>query len=252
MSKIYEALKKAEREKENLAADDTGRQPSAPGVEARTETGESSLPSAAAEEYRKMQNIIRSANSNGEVRAVLLLSAVHGEGTSSVCAQFARSLAQSGQEAVLVVDANLRSPALHDLFGVERNIGFAELMQGKVSPGEAIKKTEFPGLHVVTSGERAEDPPHLLSSPHFKEALTEWKRSYSYVLFDSPPALAYADAAILGRHLDGAVLVIQAGKTRWEVIQKAQETLSNAKASILGVVLNKRQYVIPRRVYKRL
>jgi len=252
MSKIYEALKKAEREKESLAADEKGRQPSVPSAEARIAPEESTLPSVAADEYRKMENIIKSANANAETRAVLLLSAVHGEGTSSVSAQFARSLAQSGQKKILLVDANLRSPVLHDLFGMERTVGFAELLEGKVSASEAVKKTEHQGLHMITSGERVEDPPHLLSSPRFQEALTEWKRDYSYIIFDSPPALAYADAAILGRQLDGVVLVVHAGKTRWEVIQKAHDTLSNAKASILGVVLNKRQYVIPRRVYRRL
>lgn len=252
MSKIYEALKKAEREKEGTALKKEVPQPSAEETPSRPREGDSSLSSAAAEEYRKMHDIIKAANSNHEVRSVLILSSVHSEGTSSVCSQFARSLVQSGQEKVLLVDANLRSPVLHDLFSLERKSGIVELLEGKVSGKEVVKETNFPGLFVITSGQPTEDPPHLLGSSRLKEALTEWERSYSYILFDSSPVLAYADAAILSRLIDGVVLVVQAGKTRWEVIRKAQDTLNNAQANFLGVVLNRRQYVIPKRVYKRL
>lgn len=250
MSKIYEALKKAEREKGTLQ-DDVVPQPS-PVEPTPGPLVDSQLPPAIAEEYRKMCNALNIKNPNHKVKAILITSSVHGEGTSSVCSQFARSLAQGGQENVLLVDANLRSPVLHDLFGLERKGGLVELMEGTASASEVVKKTDFPGLFVITSGQSARDPSGLLSSPHLKEALAQWKRRYSYVLIDSSPALAYADAVILSRLIDGVLLVVQAGKTRWEVIHRAHDTLSNIKAPLLGVVLNRRQYLIPRRLYKRL
>lgn len=256
MSKIYEALKKAEREKaaadKGATTEQVGLSQLSPVEPAAGPSADFQLPLAVAEEYSKMFNAIKLRHSDRKIKALLITSSVHGEGTSSVCSQFARSLTQGGQEKVLVVDANLRTPALHHIFGLEREKGFVELLQGSASANELIKETKFPNLFVLTSGRATNEPSRLLSSPHLKEALAEWNRRYSFVLFDSTPVLAYADAVILSRLIEGVVLVVQAGKTRWEVIRRAQETLNNVKAPLLGVVLNRRQYVIPKRVYKRL
>ena len=250
MSKIYEALKKAQQEKATLG--DQGAPQPSPLEFPSGPMLDSQLTPAVAEEYRKMLNSIKLTNPNHKIKAILMASSIQGEGTSSVCSQFALSLVQSSQERVLLLDANLRSPVLHDLFGLERGGGFVELMEGSASASEVVKETNFPGLFVITSGQPAGDYTRLLNSPRLQEALAEWKRDYSYVLMDSPPVLAYADAVILSRLFDGVVLVVQAGKTRWEVIRKARETLMNVKVPILGVVLNRRQYFIPKKVYKRL
>jgi capsular exopolysaccharide synthesis family protein len=250
MSKIYEALKKAQSEKATVG-EQSAPQPS-PVQPATGPMPDSKLSPEVAEEYRKMINRITLKNPHQQVKAILITSSVHGEGASSVCSQFALSLAKGNQEKVLLLDANLRSPMLHEFFGLERKGGFVEFMEGAASAGDVVKKTNFPGLFVITSGEPAGDYTCLLDSPRLKEALAEWKRDYSYVLIDCSPILAYADAVVLSRLSDGVVLVVQAGKTRWEVIRRARETLVNVKVPILGVVLNRRQYVIPKRVYKRL
>jgi capsular exopolysaccharide synthesis family protein len=256
MSKIYEALKKAEREKvasEKKAVTKRADEPQAstvqPGPPSKVDLR---LPPVVAEEYRKMLNALNLKHAGAKVKTLLMTSSVHGEGTSSVCSQFARSLTQEGREKVLLVDSNLRNPILHNIFGLRREAGFVELMEGNASAEELIKETKIPGISVLTSGRASADPSPLLSSPRLKEVLTHWSRRYSYVLFDSSPVLAYADALILSRVIDGVVLVVQAGKTRWEIIRRAQDTLSNVKAPLLGVVLNRRQFVIPKGVYKRL
>ncbi len=250
MSKIYEALKKAEREKTAVRAG--GAPPPPAFTPPAMPTVGLQLPLAAVEEYQKMINTIKLKSAEQRIATILVTSSVHGEGTSCICAQFARSLVQAGQERILLVDANLRSPVLHDIFGLERAGGFVELMEDGVSQEKLIKKTDLPGLFLVTSGRSTDDPSRLLSLPPLKEALSRWNREYTYVLLDSSPVLAYADAMILSRLIDGLILVVQAGKTRWEVIRRAQEALKNVKAPLLGVVLNKRQYVIPKKVYRRL
>jgi capsular exopolysaccharide synthesis family protein len=250
MSKIYEALKKAEREKTALR--DQGIPQAPDRVPAPAPAMDTQLPQVAVEEYQKMINTIKLKSTDRNMATILMTSSVHGEGTSSICSQFARALAQAGQEKVLLVDANLRSPVLHDIFGLEREGGFVELMEGVAAEENLAKQTDLPGLFVITSGRPTADPSPLLGLPFLKEVLSRWSRDYSYVLFDSSPVLAYADAAILGRLIDGVVLVVQAGKTRWEVIRRAQDTLKDAQASLLGVVLNRRQYVIPKRLYRRL
>jgi capsular exopolysaccharide synthesis family protein len=251
MSKIYEALKKAEREKEALKNErSTPSSPLAPADHSLVD--QSSPQVAAAEEYRKMLNLLMTGNSDRNIRAIMMLSSVHGEGTSSVCAQFARSLLQVEGRKVLLVDANLRSPVQHKLFGLQRPGGLVELLKGMVEPHEIIKETGHAGLSVITAGEATEDTPDLLGSSRLKELLAEWKETYHYVLLDSAPILAYADAVILCQAVDGVVLVVHAGKTRREVIQQAQDTINKAQAKVLGVVLNRRRYVIPKGIYRRL
>lgn len=252
MSEIYEALKKAEKEKEDRAQGTPA--PAAgtadrPASEGKPSSSKASIPS---EEYQRMASTLRTIGADRQIKAVLFLSSVHGEGTTSVCAQFARSVVQGGDEKVLLVDANLRSPTLHGFFGIEREKGLTELLEHPGSTDTIIRKTGTPGLSVITSGAPTQDAPKLLGSPVLKEALSQWRQQYSWVIVDTAPALAYADAVVLGRLLDGVILVVQAGKTRWEVIRKAQENLKNARANILGVVLNKRQYVIPKPIYRRL
>jgi capsular exopolysaccharide synthesis family protein len=252
MSEIYEALKKAEREKKGQAErasasmTGTGQRSDRSGREPLLV---SSIPT---EEYQKMHGALRSTGTDREIKTLLVLSSVHGEGTSSVCSQFARSMAQSDEGKILLVDANLRTPVLHQLFGLERDGGLVELLEEKIPLEQAIRETESSGLFVVTAGAPTEEVSRLLGSPRLKTILAQWRKEYSLVIFDTSPALAYADAVVLGRLFDGVILVVQASKTRWEVIQRAREILKNAKAEILGVVLNRRQYVIPRRVYRRL
>jgi capsular exopolysaccharide synthesis family protein len=252
MSKIYEALKKAEREKEGVGTDAQSVKSGTVWYTNVSAMEPSSLPQTVIEEYQKMYSALKLNRTEHGTKAILILSSVHGEGTSSVCSQFGRSLVQGGQENILLVDADLRTPTLHHFFNLQRESGLVEFLEGKLSTDQVVKKTDQPTLFVVTAGSPTEDPSRLLDTPRLKEALTEWKRKYTYVIFDSSPALAYADAIILARLLDGAILVVQAGKTRWEVIRKARDTLNNAKVTLLGVVLNKRQYVIPKRIYKRL
>jgi len=251
MSEIYEALKKAEMEKESQRQ--IPRRPGVETTEGSSPSGKRSSSDSAipVEEYQKMASTLRTNGTERQIKTILFLSSVHGEGTSSICAQFARSIAKGGGESVLLVDANLRSPTLHDLFGLKRENGLVELLGG-VSADTVIRETDTPGLSVITAGAPTQDAPRLLSSPILRNVLTEWRERYTWVIFDTSPALAYADAVVLGRLLDGVIFVVQAGKTRWEVIRKAQEILSNTKANVLGVVLNKRQYVIPRPIYRRL
>lgn len=252
MSKIYEALKKAEKDQERVSTESTDQKSGTVWYSNLSAKESTSLPQAAVEEYQKMHSTLKSNKAEQEIKTILILSSVHGEGASSVCSQFARSLAQGGEESVLLVDADLRTPRQHHFFDLEREDGLVELLEGKLSTDQVVKKTRQSNLFVVTAGGPTEDPSRLLGTPRLKEALTEWKQQYTYIICDSSPALAYADAIILARLANGVILVVQAGKTRWEVIRKAQDTLNNAKATLLGVVLNKRQYVIPKRIYRRL
>lgn len=199
-----------------------------------------------------MYSALRTIGNDREIKAVLILSSVHGEGASLVCFQFAHSIAQGEGEKVLLVDANLRNPSLHSLCDLEQGTGLVDLLEGRVSADEIVRETAQPGLSIVTAGAQTKDAPRLLGSSQLIKAVEIWKKRFSLVIFDTSPVLAYADAVVLGRFLDGVIMVVHAGKTRWEVIQRAQEILKNAKANVIGVVLNKRQYVIPKLVYRRL
>ena len=183
---------------------------------------------------------------------VVFSSVEHGNGCSLVCAQVAEALASQTEGTVCLIDANLRSPSLHRFFEIGNELGLVDA----IVQSEPVKKFCQPvngnNLWLLPSGPTLSDSHSLLNSERLLSRLAELRLEFSYVLIDAPPINPYADATILGRIVDGLVLVLEANETRRETARKAKETLEVAKVRLLGAVLNKRTFPIPERLYKRL
>jgi len=110
----------------------------------------------------------------------------------------------------------------------------------------------MPGLYLMTAGIEGGDPPSVLEDQAVEERLHLLSGHFGHVILDAPPVHVSADALAFASKVDGIVLVIRAEATRWEVVQRAREQLEKAGGRILGTVLNRRRYVIPKRLYKRL
>jgi capsular exopolysaccharide synthesis family protein len=242
MSKTYEALMKAEKEgKRGPLPDGYGK--GSKGREPRT--SDHQLMKAY---YRLKQNILRS-DADKNMKTLLFSSCTKGEGNSTVLINFAMMLSSEG-EKVLLVDTNLRSPSFHEIFNLNREDGVTELLLNKKTLQEVIKKTDYPNLFVITSGTPHSNPPILLESDSLDSLIRVMKSIVDWVLFDSPPVNSFDDSMALADRMDGVVMVIQAEKTRSELAQSAKQQLENAGGNILGVVLNKRRFYIPRWLYK--
>ena len=209
------------------------------------------VPLQVAEEYQRMKHLIRNASPDQKIKAVVFSSAKAGEGTTTVLSNFAISLAAGG-ERVILVDGNLRNPALHNLFNLDKMSGLSDHLLGTSTLPDVMKKTEMQNLFVITSGIPHTNPSSLFESKVLDSLIAEIKGQSDWILFDSPPINAFNDASALAAKMDGVIMVIEAENTRWEVAQSARERIASEKIQILGAVLNRRKMYIPEWAYRRL
>jgi polysaccharide biosynthesis transport protein len=192
---------------------------------------------AGAEAFRAVRAALYLAPSADSQRVIQVTGPDRGCGKTTLTAHLAAAIAQSGKR-VLVVDADLRRPCQHKIYGLGNDAGLTAVLAGRAAPQEAIQETPVPGLSVLPSGPRAPDPAGLLSSPRLKELLGSLRERYDYVLVDSPPLLAVTDPRVVAHHVDGVLLVLRLGRRSRPDAQVAKEALGAAGAGVLGVVVN--------------
>ena len=148
-------------------------------------------------------------------------------------------MAQSGNKVILV-DTDLRRPVQHKIFGLPNRHGFSDSIL-HTDPGveEFMQNTGVENLRLLSSGALPPNPAELLASERMKGMVEELKGLADIVLFDSPPTLVVADAAILGTCVDGVLMVSDAGRTRNTELRRAADELLRVRANVLGVILNR-------------
>ncbi len=173
---------------------------------------------------------------NGTGSTVLITSCGAQAGKTSVAILLARSFSRVGKK-VLLVDADLRRPALAKRLSIEGKAGLPELLNGSASSSDAISRDRFPGVDILpTLGSANEGDAELLANGAFAKCLRAWKKDYDIVLFDSPPILPVADARILAGQLDGAILAIRVSHCRKSDAADAVALLDGAGCRPLGTV----------------
>jgi len=179
---------------------------------------------------------------------IAVTSSRPGEGVSTVAANLAVTLARQGDQRVLLVDANLEHPGANEIFGVRRGPGVAEIL----GDGEGNTTTIEQNLYFLSAGEKRGGLPQTIVPQKF-ETLKRLvnAQQYSFVVFDVPSVNQGTSTARLASLVDGVILVTEAERIRAEVAQRTKELLLDAKANVLGVVLNKRRYYVPNWLYKR-
>jgi receptor protein-tyrosine kinase len=196
---------------------------------------------------RLIQRIFLSAN--GSAPRQVVLCGVDGEnGSSSVCAMAGRTLADNSSRPVCLVDANVRSPRLSGIFGVDTTIPFssksASVREQCVQIGGNLW---LAGPNILADNSRVLLPPVQL-----KERLAELRNEFEYMLIDAPGTSVCGDAQLLSQVADAAILVIEANSTRRLTARKAKERLDMAGVRLLGTVLHNRSFPIPEGLYKAL
>lgn len=185
-------------------------------------------------------------------KTVMFAAVDSGNGCSRMCAITARLLAENVSSPVCLVEGNFRTPSLPGLFGGGNHYGLADSLREQGAIRSFAKQTERENLWLLSSGSHGDDSLNLLSCDRMKERMLELRSEFSFVLIDAPPLNAYADALMLGRLVDGVVLILEANATRREVALRIAESLRTAKIQVLAAVLNKRTFPIPSAIYKRL
>ncbi|MEZ4417871.1 MAG: polysaccharide biosynthesis tyrosine autokinase [Gemmatimonadota bacterium] len=192
----------------------------------------------AAEAYRALRlNLAFSDGDRTGVRTVAFTSPGPNEGKSTSAVNLAVLIARQ-RERILLVDADLRRPALHLALGLPRQPGLADVLAGTVTLDDALQIDVLPNLDVLTAGPSADSPSDLLTSRAMEDLLAVLESRYNYVIVDSPPILAVTDAAVLAAHVDGTVLVVRSGATDQRAALRARTQLERVGVRILGVLLN--------------
>src|SRR5215471_9998668 len=182
----------------------------------------------ATEEYNRLAITLITASAERPIKRILIASAQHGEGRTSIALNLACALARS-QRKVLVVDADLHRPSLLRFLGLSVEVGLTDALKKGLPAGSAVVRIKPFGFDILPTREQVKNPAELLSSTSFGEMLELFEPDYDFILFDSPPLLGVADSSLLVRHTDAAVLVIRAGKTTSGQLSRAVAPLSQEK-----------------------
>ena len=189
-----------------------------------------------AEAYRLFRTSVLLSRADGW-KTLVITSSIPGEGKTSTALNLAIVLGQLGRR-VLLVDADLHKPRLHEVLKISNRVGLVTVLAEGGEVVNAIQKTEFPGVTVMTSGPLSPNPSGLLSSKRMEQLLDVLGQNFDHVIFDSPPVQPVADALLLGRMTDGLVICVKGGATPREVVVRSRDKLRRAGAKILGVLIN--------------
>lgn len=194
--------------------------------------------SAVAECVRAVRTNLLFMSPDKPPRTILVTSSGPQEGKTTTAVSLAITMAGSGNR-VLLVDADMRRPRVHRIFGAPSAAGLSSLILGEGSLSEVARKTEVPNLSVVPCGPVPPNPAELLHTDAFHRLLGEMAGRYDRVIVDSPPVGVVADAPVIATRVDGILFVLRAGSTSREVARQAVRQLRDVNAPIFGAVLNR-------------
>ncbi|MDM8312484.1 MULTISPECIES: CpsD/CapB family tyrosine-protein kinase [Clostridium] len=194
--------------------------------------------SPVSEAFRTLRTNLQFSTIDDSIKSLVVTSPGPGEGKSTVIANLAVTMAQSGKK-VLLIDCDLRKPSIHKKLGIPNSGGMTNLLIQKKQIDECIMETEIQNLYVITSGPIPPNPAELLGSKRMKSLIKEFENVFDVTLIDAPPVLAVTDAQILSTICSGIILTTAYGESEKEAVIKAKDLLDKTGSKILGVVLNK-------------
>ncbi len=250
MSKIYEALEQAQKERK--------------GVEqiARVEVGPEAIQPQESEFYafdlemeEEMLHLYHSIESllpDRKKRAIQFIGSAEGEGASTIAREFARVVIATLGQSVLLLDGDRHSPTQHFFCNVSPDCCLDDVVEQGDGAEKAIYRVGASNLFVSLVSRNSNSGPNVFASSGFESMWDAMRHRFDMILVDSPPATTSSDVFAMFRKVDGVVIVVEADKTRWPVVQSTKEKIVQHGGNVLGMVLNKRKYYIPEFIYKRL
>jgi len=193
-------------------------------------------PSPISESYQMLQANLKFLSSDKNLKTIVVTSSVAQEGKSKVSANLAVTMAQVGYR-VLLVDADMRHPNQHHIWGLTNSVGLSNVMVDQIALDVAVREVAD-NLHVLPSGVIPPNPIALLDSKRMASLITGFSQDYDYVVFDTPPLAGTADAAVLGKMVDGILLVVRPGVVDSTSANSAKEFLAQSGQTVLGMVIN--------------
>jgi capsular exopolysaccharide synthesis family protein len=204
------------------------------------------------EQFRVLRAHACSSDKGYNIKTMAITSSTNGEGKSVTAVNVAVVMAQDLGRPVLLIDCNMRKPAVASLLGLNGDKGLADILSGNAQLKDVLTGTDIANLTVLPAGHASANPNELLNSEKMKEILAELKPQFEIIVLDAPAVIPYADPRILGKLVDGVVIAVRAGKTRREVVARAESILKSVGVNILGYVLTGIEYHIPEYIHRHL
>ena len=196
------------------------------------------VPAEFAEAIRTIRTGVVFSAAADRGRTLLVTSTAPEEGKTVVSSNLASALGQADQRTLLI-DADLRRPRVHDVFGMDQEPGLSDVLAGTASLDTAVRQTSNPNLAVLPSGALPPNPAELLGSTRYRNLLQQLAQQYDWIIVDAPPVMAVTDAAVMSHDVGGVVFVVGAEMTPRRNAQTALQQLALARASVIGAVLNR-------------
>jgi capsular exopolysaccharide synthesis family protein len=193
--------------------------------------------SAFAEAYRGLRASVLLSSAGNPPKVIMVTSGMPSEGKTTTAVNTAISLAQLGA-SVLVIDADLRRPSVHKVFSLSAQSGLSTCLSRDMELDPLIHSTGVDNLSVLLCGPLPPNPAELISSNRMKEMLKTLKERYDHIVIDSPPLMQVSDSLILSTLVDGVIFVVEGGKSKRHIVQRARRELTQVGAKIFGVVIN--------------
>lgn len=194
--------------------------------------------SRSAEAFRTLRTNIQFSSLDTELKSIVVTSSGSGEGKSTVMANLAITMAESGKRVILV-DCDLRKPSIHKKMGVTNSVGLTNILVQNIKKEECMAQSTVKNLFILTSGPIPPNPAELLGTKKMRDFIEDLKREFDMVLIDAPPVLAVTDAQILSTIADGVIFVASYGEAQKNAMVDAKELIDKVGGKVIGIVFNK-------------
>ena len=242
MSKTYEALKRAEALRAQERANETFDMP----------WPTPSIPLHGADDYYELRRSLQGSAVGDTLRTVLVVSALHGEGASSVSCVLAKAMADAGRASAMLVDLNLRTPALWRLMNVNGQQGFMNIIGDNKRVEQVAQTTDFDGVSVIAAGTSRLNAVDVVDSEETLRVVGGLSKMADVVFIGGAPVTLYPESRALAPIVDGVILVVEADVTPVGVASRAVDIIRETGANLVGVVLNKTRDYVPERIVRLL
>jgi capsular exopolysaccharide synthesis family protein len=196
------------------------------------------VPANFSEAFRAIRTNVLFSSADSGPKVLVVTSSGPGEGKTLMASNVAVSLAQANQR-VLIVDADMRRPRVHNVFGHALEPGLSNVLVGNAKASEGVRNTNVPGLWAMPAGMIPPNPAELLGSTRFRDLVTTLGQHFDWVIIDTPPVMAVTDSCVVAHMANGVVFVIGAEMTSRQTAQRAVEQLGHARAKFVGAILNR-------------
>lgn len=196
--------------------------------------------SSVAEQYRNIRTSIEFTSVDKQIRSLMFTSANASEGKTTTAVNIAIAFAQQGKK-VLLIDADLRKPVLHQMMQVDNTFGLTNVLTRSKNLETCVRHTKIENLEVLPCGPIPPNPSELLGARSMKDLLSEAYGTYDLLIFDTAPILLVTDAKIMANQCDASVLVIRSGVTEKGSALKGKKELDSAEGKLLGAILNDKE-----------